>query len=602
MRRQSRGCFGSVVGCLAVVIIGAVVGLAGFWGFDRVRTRVDAQACEAAWTTIKTTLRRADVCKEVPNSLACYGNRAINVDYQPDAQIDPAAFAQPGDQQALRLFSQIETGALNTAAGEWGLVLFTEFARLKDQLTVKPITFVLYGETTFDTPTYGAGSPPELRAFALSNTLGQQRCQDLIPSHGTLIESPRGDQVAFTVNGAQITLGSTILIRAYRDDRMIISVLEGQAEVTIGALPSVIAVQGQEVQMELRGLVAVGFLQPAPRPASFTNAAYGGICEIASAFALNFQCAGSQIAAAPTIPPTLLPVTAPSLTPTDTLTPLPTLPLPVVPSATLFIPTADVPLVAPTIEIPPTVPPTRRPRPTRQPTDPPLPASLAEGPCEGSLPTQFALKEYAIPMKDMRQFPMYSEPRTDSKVIAQLQGAQDVFLMLGVYCLYNTEFGDITWLLAEIGRGDSLQTGYVIETTTRAGRYYVERYQPNQLVIVTAPPIGKVTAVVQRGSPCPRGLPTQFSVKQGITIGRVPSKPLSDVYLYPKPSLGTRPIAVLSAGEGFGIGGDATCERDTKQGDITWLEVKTDANGFGYIVETTSEIGVYLVEPLAVPK
>jgi hypothetical protein len=588
------------------VIIGVVVGLAGFWGFDRVRTRVDAQACEAAWTTIKSTLRRADVCKDVPNSLACYGNRSINVDYQPDAQIDPAAFAQPGDQQQLRLFSQIETGKLDTAAGEWGLVLFTEFARLTDQLTVKPITFVLYGETTFDNPTYGVGSPSELRAFALSNTLGQQRCQDLIPSHGTLIETQRGDQVAFTVNGAQVTLGSTILVRAYRDDRMIITVLDGQAEVTIGALPSIIVAQSQEVQVELRGLVAVGFLQPAPRPASFINTAYGGICEIASAFALNFQCAGTQIAAAPTVPPTLLPVIAPSLTPTDTLTPLPTFPPPtlappVIPSATLFIPTAEVPLVVPTTVIIPTVPPTRRPRPTRQPTDSPL-QTLAEGPCEGSLPTQFALKEYAIPLKDVKLLPMFSEPRTDSKVIAQLEGARDAFLMLGVYCLYNTQLGDITWLWAEIGRGDSLQQGYVIETTTRAQRYYVERYQPAEQVIVTAPPIGKATVVVQGGSPCPRGLPTQFSIRRGITVGRVPFKPLSDVYLYPKPSLGTKPVALMSAGEGFGIGSEATCERDTKQGDITWLEVKTDASGFGYLIETTSEIGVYLVEALEVPK
>src|SRR5262249_28106950 len=58
----------------------------------------------------------------------------------------------------------------------------------------------------------------------------QVSCQN-VPAGGLLVSSPSGQKVAFRANGAEITIGSTVLFNAKPNGAMTISGLGGQASV-----------------------------------------------------------------------------------------------------------------------------------------------------------------------------------------------------------------------------------------------------------------------------------------------------------------------------------------------------------------------------------
>jgi len=77
-----------------------------------------------------------------------------------------------------------------------------------------------------DTPALLSGSGA---FYFTTGVSAQAECQD-VPSAGLLIqsESPGGQKVMFRANGADITIGSTVLLTANRNDKMTMYVYEGQ--------------------------------------------------------------------------------------------------------------------------------------------------------------------------------------------------------------------------------------------------------------------------------------------------------------------------------------------------------------------------------------
>jgi hypothetical protein len=69
-------------------------------------------------------------------------------------------------------------------------------------------------------------------AFYFSTGINSQgaSCQN-VPAGGLLIRSPEGQKVAFRADGAEITIGSTVLFNAQPNGAMTLSVLSGQASV-----------------------------------------------------------------------------------------------------------------------------------------------------------------------------------------------------------------------------------------------------------------------------------------------------------------------------------------------------------------------------------
>jgi hypothetical protein len=85
-------------------------------------------------------------CSGVDRDQACYGNRAVNVEYAETVH-SVMAFAQAGDIVPLNAIKSISTGPLNLTSGEWGLAVLKVQTALPDTTAGQAVTFVLYGDT-----------------------------------------------------------------------------------------------------------------------------------------------------------------------------------------------------------------------------------------------------------------------------------------------------------------------------------------------------------------------------------------------------------------------------------------------------------------------
>lgn len=75
------------------------------------------------------------------------------------------------------------------------------------------------------------GAP--MQAFRFSTGIGQRACEEA-PLSGLMIQAPRDTTVNFRVNGIEMTIGSTALLRLAEDDSILLANLDGTITVTIG--------------------------------------------------------------------------------------------------------------------------------------------------------------------------------------------------------------------------------------------------------------------------------------------------------------------------------------------------------------------------------
>jgi hypothetical protein len=135
---------------------------------------------------------------------------------------------------------------------------------------------------------------PGLSAFYFSTGVAQgASCKD-IPPGGMLIQNPTGYKVRFRANGVDITLASTVILRAQPNGNMTISVLEGHAIVSAGSQQQTVPAM-QEVSIPLgstNGLDASG-PPSAPYPIQGARGAdldVPTICQIAQALGFQMPC------------------------------------------------------------------------------------------------------------------------------------------------------------------------------------------------------------------------------------------------------------------------------------------------------------------------
>src|SRR5262249_53244372 len=115
------------------------------------------------------------------------------------------------------------------------------------------VTFLVYGDTSIN------NASGDMQVFYFSSGLGQPVCTQ-IPIDGILVQSPNHTQVSFTANGVNVTIASTIFMRATPNGSMEIELIEGHARVTT-FLGTQILTPGQIVSIPLggaSGLEAVG--------------------------------------------------------------------------------------------------------------------------------------------------------------------------------------------------------------------------------------------------------------------------------------------------------------------------------------------------------
>ena len=161
-----------------------------------------------------------DICFSTGRNQACYGNGDIVTVPVADATID---FAVPGDSANINDIDSMILSPFEVGFSEWGVAVLVLQADLPDTLPGQNVTMLLLGETSFAN---------DNGAYYFTSGIGQPGCNQA--PNGMLIQTPDGiGEVNFTVNGIDISLGSTAYLGTLEEDMLTFALLEGNATLSI---------------------------------------------------------------------------------------------------------------------------------------------------------------------------------------------------------------------------------------------------------------------------------------------------------------------------------------------------------------------------------
>ncbi|HVU13881.1 MAG TPA: LysM domain-containing protein [Phototrophicaceae bacterium] len=182
------------------------------------------------------------VCDNLGRNKVCYGNHLVSAQFQPNSKL---TFVKSGDTVNLLDVMRLSTAPLNMLTKDWGIAVIKAQANLPDALPGQNVTFLLYGDTTVNNPT------PGMNAVTISTRIGNTNCSN-VPDSAVLIQSPSGSDVAMTINGASVTLGSTAYITAQQNQEMDVAIVEGQGVVSANGVTQIVQ-PGAQVGIPLGG-------------------------------------------------------------------------------------------------------------------------------------------------------------------------------------------------------------------------------------------------------------------------------------------------------------------------------------------------------------
>ncbi len=188
--------------------------------------RIQATAAETCQQILTRAMKAVQTsCENVGRNKACYGNNQVQAEAFGSI---PLKFDAVGDRASIQNIRTLVTSPLDPQAGTWGLSLLKLQANLPDSLPGQNITFLVYGDTAIE------NASGDMKAFYFTSGLSNLNCKEA-PQDGILVRSPQHTEVTFTANGVQITIASTILLTAQRNQAMSVGLIEGRARVVTSA-------------------------------------------------------------------------------------------------------------------------------------------------------------------------------------------------------------------------------------------------------------------------------------------------------------------------------------------------------------------------------
>lgn len=272
-------------------------------------------ACDELVQTALAAVNKT--CSSLGRNQACYGSDRVIAELQANAN---AKFDAVGDIVNLPLLKQISTSTLNEEQQTWGVALIKAQANLPDNLPGQNVTLLVYGGAALDNVS------PDMQAVILNTGVGGVTCADA-PTAAVVVQSPDGTQVNMKVNGANVTLGSTLYMTAIQNQELTIATIEGEGIVESAGVTRVVR-PGSQVSLPMtadNGLTVSG---PPSEPEPFDAA--------------PIQSAPLTLLERPVVvpPPITLPTNTPALPVTSTLPPV-TLAIPPTATSTPCAPRAD---------------------------------------------------------------------------------------------------------------------------------------------------------------------------------------------------------------------------------------------------------------------
>jgi hypothetical protein len=148
---------------------------------------------------------------------------------QSNADTPAFVFESPGDIVNIADIASLQMSAMDVDAGVWGVALMRLQTVMQDVIAGQNVTFLLFGNVEISDVAEEDGV---VQGFYFKSGIGDSACAE-VPDSGILMQTAEGvGEVSLTVNEVDIVIGSTAYLQAQPGDDMMISVVEGQAEVT----------------------------------------------------------------------------------------------------------------------------------------------------------------------------------------------------------------------------------------------------------------------------------------------------------------------------------------------------------------------------------
>jgi LysM repeat protein len=168
---------------------------------------------------VKAAVKTASAaCDSLSRNQACYGNTKVEAQLQPNAQ---TTFNSPGDIVGLTVLKRLSAAPLDEQTQIWGISVLKAQANLPDILPGQNVTFLLFGDATIN------NISSKMDTVILKTGLSGTTCTDA--PDAVLLQAPEKTQATLKINGASITLGSTLYLTATQNGKLTIATIEGAA-------------------------------------------------------------------------------------------------------------------------------------------------------------------------------------------------------------------------------------------------------------------------------------------------------------------------------------------------------------------------------------
>ncbi len=184
-------------------------------------------------------------CADLDRNQACYGHDTVMATLLPE--VADVAFSSPSDRVDVAYIRNMTTSPMNLDTGEWGVAVMKIQADIPDTIPGQAVTFILYGDVRIQ----DAGGSSPMQAFYFTTGLGEPMCREAPPS-ALVIQSPEGRTVTLNINGAEVSLSSSVALTAVPGSQMTITTLHGVARAEINDVRT-LAPAGFRVSVPLGG-------------------------------------------------------------------------------------------------------------------------------------------------------------------------------------------------------------------------------------------------------------------------------------------------------------------------------------------------------------
>lgn len=180
-------------------------------------------------------------CADMTGDTVCYGTGSVQVTLSPDSS-NSSTFSNSADTLTIDNISQITTAPFNLETGEVGVAVINLPIELSDNQPPQSVVLILIGDAILENTGSADDTVP---SFSLRRETASSSCPSV--PNGLMIQSPPGIPFTFNMNGAEVSMGSTVFLTVGDNNQMAVRMLEGRA---IVANQSVVAGFNTEIEID----------------------------------------------------------------------------------------------------------------------------------------------------------------------------------------------------------------------------------------------------------------------------------------------------------------------------------------------------------------